>query len=218
MKGLFVKDLKLLKNQKSFILIFAAVIIIYLFTDITAMAAIGYATFVGTMFVMSTISYDEYDNGNAFLFTLPFSRKSYVVEKYLFALVTGGVSWLVSTVLSAICDAARDLTAVTSDYIFASLLIAAAFFIIISIILPVQLKFGGNRGTIAMLLSVCIASLVAYIAVRGLKFFDIDIHSMLNALQAVSLLAFSLVSLAISAVCFMISMQIGIKIVEKKEF
>ena len=204
MKGLFVKDLKLLKNQKSFILIFAAVIIIYLFTDITAMAAIGDATFVGTMFVMSTISYDEYDNGNAFLFTLPFSRKSYVVEKYLFALVTGGVSWLVSTVLSAICDAARDLTAVTSDYIFASLLIAA--------------EFGGNRGTIAMLLSVCIASLVAYIAVRGLKFFDIDIHSMLNALQAVSLLAFSLVSLAISAVCFMISMQIGIKIVEKKEF
>lgn len=218
MKGLFIKDLKLLKNQKSFILIFAAVIVIYLFTDITAMAAIGYATFVGTMFVMSTISYDEYDNGNAFLFTLPFSRKSYVREKYLFALVTGGVSWLVSTIVSVICDSVRDDTMIISDYISSSLFIAAVFFIIISIILPVQLKFGGNRGTIAMFLSVCIASLIIYIAAQGLNFFDIDILAMFDALQSVSLLAFSLISLAIAAVCFMISMRISIKIIEKKEF
>ena len=36
MKGLMIKDLKLMKNQKSFAVIFAAVILFYLFTEVTA--------------------------------------------------------------------------------------------------------------------------------------------------------------------------------------
>ena len=218
MKGLFVKDLKLIKNQKSFIVIFGAVIIFYLFTDIAAMAAIGYATFVGTIFVISTISYDEYDNGNAFLFTLPFFRKDYVREKYLFALFAGGGSWLISTVISAACDFVRDSDIVIGDYIFASLIIAAVFFIIVSIMLPVQLKYGGNRGTIAMFLAIFIASMIGYIAVKLLGMLDIDILAMFNALQSVSLLTFSLSCLAAAAVCLFISEKISVKIVEKKEF
>ena len=51
-------------------------------TDATFVS--GYISIVFAMFAISTISYDEYDNGNAFLFTLPFSRKEYVLSKYVF--------------------------------------------------------------------------------------------------------------------------------------
>ena len=37
---------------------------------------------------MSSISYDEFDNGNAFLFSLPITRKDYVLEKYIFGSVS----------------------------------------------------------------------------------------------------------------------------------
>ena len=218
MKGLFIKDIKLLKNQKSFVFIFGAVILIYLFTDITAMSAIGYATFVGTIFVISTISYDEYDNGNAFLFTLPFLRKDYVREKYLFTLLTGGGLWLLSTAASAICDVVRHPDTVVSDYISASLLIASMFFLIISVMLPIQLKYGGNRGMIAMILVAGAVSLAVYIAAKLTALFGIDILAMFDALQAGSLHVFSFLCLAAAAIGMFLSMQISMRIVEKKEF
>ena len=84
MKGLMIKDLKLMKNQKSFAVIFAAVILFYLFTEVTAAIIIGYACIVSAMFTVGTLSYDDLDNGNAFLFTLPFARKP-MLRKNIFS-------------------------------------------------------------------------------------------------------------------------------------
>ena len=42
---------------------------------------IGFLGFVGALFSLSSISYDEFDNGNAFLFSLPITRKDYVLDK-----------------------------------------------------------------------------------------------------------------------------------------
>ncbi|MBR5794701.1 MAG: ABC-2 transporter permease [Erysipelotrichaceae bacterium] len=86
MKGLLVKDLRLLLSQSRFYII----LLIVLFVSGTSTQATfvsGYIAVVFPMFAVSTISYDEYDNGNAFLFTLPFSRKEYVLAKYIFGLL-----------------------------------------------------------------------------------------------------------------------------------
>lgn len=56
---------------------------------------------------MSTISYDEFDNGNAFLFSMPITRKSYTVEKYAFGLIFGMVFWLLATVIALIAGTVR---------------------------------------------------------------------------------------------------------------
>lgn len=44
-------------------------------------------TMFGAMIAVGTLSYDETDNGLAFLMTLPVDRKTYVREKYLFILI-----------------------------------------------------------------------------------------------------------------------------------
>ena len=88
MKGLLIKDFSLLKNQKNFfILVFVMAGFLTIANGAESSPAtfvLPYVGFVSSFFVLSTISYDEYDNGNAFLFTLPFERKVYVVEKYVF--------------------------------------------------------------------------------------------------------------------------------------
>ena len=70
MKGLLIKDLRLLGGQKTF---FGALIVIAagmtLFTEDTTFA-VGFLALVASMFSLSSISYDEMDNGNAFLFCL----------------------------------------------------------------------------------------------------------------------------------------------------
>lgn len=149
MKGLMIKDLKLMKNQKSFAVIFAAVILFYLFTEVTATIIIGYACIVSAMFTVGTLSYDDLDNGNAFLFTLPFARKSYAAEKYILTILTNIIVWTVSTALAIVFDLHRVPDLVLSEYIFTALLIAALTFLLNAVMIPTQMKFGGNRGIIS---------------------------------------------------------------------
>ena len=72
MKGLLIKDLKLMKNQKSFFVIMAFVGMIFLITWEKPYFAISYITMMFSMFALTSFSYDEFDNGAVYLFTLPF--------------------------------------------------------------------------------------------------------------------------------------------------
>ena len=89
MKGLLIKDFKLMKEQKNFLLIILIITIgMSLFTNDLSFA-LGFLTFIVSLFSLSTTSYDEFDNGNAFLFTLPITRSKYVIEKYYLSMILG---------------------------------------------------------------------------------------------------------------------------------
>ena len=87
-------------NQKMFFIVIAAMAIFFAVTQTNIFFVISYATFIAAMFVISSISYDEFNNGNAFLFTLPVTRTGYVKEKYLFAATLATGAWLAATILS----------------------------------------------------------------------------------------------------------------------
>ena len=87
MKGLLIKDYKLMLGQKSFFGMEALMSVLYLAIYKDPTFAVVFITVMCTMFTISTLSYDEYENGMAYLFTLPISRNTYVLEKYAFALV-----------------------------------------------------------------------------------------------------------------------------------
>ena len=68
MKGLFVKDIELMKQQKQFfILVVVMEVILNLAGSGSVSFATGYFTIVTAIFAITTISYDEFDNGLAFL-------------------------------------------------------------------------------------------------------------------------------------------------------
>ena len=77
MKGLFVKDIELMKQQKQFfIMVVVMGVILNLAGSVSVSFAAGYFTIVTAIFAITTISYDEFDNGLAFLMTLPVTRKT----------------------------------------------------------------------------------------------------------------------------------------------
>lgn len=102
MKGLLIKDFKLLKGQKNFFMTITAISIIMIIVSPGTSFPIGFLGFVGALFSLSSISYDEFDNGNAFLFSLPITRKDYVLEKYIFGLISGIMFLLLGTVISLV--------------------------------------------------------------------------------------------------------------------
>ena len=76
MKGLLIKDIKLLKNQLRFYAALVAIGLMMMIFQDNIMFAISYISVMFGMFTLSSISYDEMDNGTAFLMTLPVTRKS----------------------------------------------------------------------------------------------------------------------------------------------
>ena len=85
MFGLIEKDLRLTLVRKQTLFIFLAMALI-MGQSMEGEFLVGYLTMFAVLVAIGTTSYDEFDNGFAFLMTLPFDRKTYVREKYLFCL------------------------------------------------------------------------------------------------------------------------------------
>ncbi len=216
MKGLLIKDFKLIAAQKKFFLTILFIAIIMYASIQQESVLMGYLIVMFTLLAATTVSYDEFDNGYAFLFTLPVSRKMYVLEKYLFGLLTGGIG----CVFSCVIVAAEKLLTGKSFPVGENLFVAGSLILVslcmLAVKIPIQLKFGSEKGRIANLG----VMVVFFFAVVGMVRFVTAFHleeklenGILSASNAI-LIVFAVLYL----VFFAISCLISIKIMEKKEF
>ena len=99
MRGLLIKDLRFMLQQKRFFILLLLITVVLNFSA-DGTFVVSYLTFFSSFFVLSTICFDEQYNGYPFLMTLPVMRKTYVIAKYVFALLFGGVAWLLAVAIS----------------------------------------------------------------------------------------------------------------------
>ena len=81
MKGLLIKDIRLMKNMRNsiiMILLIAVSMGAYM-KDVSFI--ITYLALIGASFTTSTMSYDELDNFYTFILSLPVNINGYVHEK-----------------------------------------------------------------------------------------------------------------------------------------
>lgn len=218
MRGLFIKDFKLLMLQKNFLLLILAIVVgMMAFTD-DVVFPLGFLSFVVSLFTVSTISYDDFDNGNAFLFTLPVTRNDYVIEKYFLGLLFGGIAWILTTALGVLTTVLKGTLSVT-ELILASLIILTVMIVIQAIMFPFQLKFGSDKGRIAMIGAFGALAVIALVIVNGAKaVFNVDLVNILDTLPAVSIGTLGVIAVIIAFLLFLISMGISLSIMKKKEF
>ncbi|KAF1297204.1 hypothetical protein BAU15_06555 [Enterococcus sp. JM4C] len=214
MKGLLIKDIRLMKIQAKFfvMIIFISLVISTMNADPTF--AIGFMGFVGSMFTMSTISYDEFDNGHAFLFTLPISRNSYVIEKYCFGLLLGFASWLVGTALSLVSIVVIGRGDVKGA-LLAALLILPMIILLFSFMAPFQIKYGGEKGRLVMIGAVGIIMIISFIATKLID--QQALIQLLNALLENMYLTIA-VLIVVTLLVFGVSLMSSLVIMNKKQF
>lgn len=218
MKGLLVKDFKLMMLQKNFLLLILAIVIgMMVFTD-DVVFPLGFLSFIVSLFTVSTISYDDFDNGNAFLFTLPITRNNYVIEKYSLGLLFGCIAWILATVLGIIATVLKD-TLPVADLVQSSLIILPIMIVVQAIMLPFQLKFGGDKGRIAMIGAFGALAVIALVIVKGAEaIFKVDLISLLDNLPTVSMGVLIAITIIIALLMLLVSMKISLSIMNKKEF
>ncbi|MGN1142771.1 MAG: ABC-2 transporter permease [Oliverpabstia sp.] len=218
MKGMLIKDFMLLKNQKQFfvtILVFAF-LFFGMYDDTTF--AFTYIVVLCTLFTISTISYDEYDNGMSYLFTLPISRKGYVKEKYVFGIISICIALIASTVLYFVFRMAKN-----QDYGVQELLIQLCTSLMVAMFmlafsLPIQLKFGAEKSRIALLAVFGCIVAMGIIVVKLGESMNLDMGSYLakvNGMRPQMLIA---AGILIGIFAIFISCLISLRIIKKKEF
>ena len=218
MKGLLIKDFKLMMLQKNFLLLILAIVIgMMIFTD-DVVFPLGFLSFIVSLFTVSTISYDDFDNGNAFLFTLPITRNNYVIVKYSLGLLFGCIAWILATVLGIIVTVLKDTSPVT-DLVHSSLIILPMMIVVQAIMLPFQLKFGGDKGRIAMIGAFGALAVISIVIVKGAEaIFKVDLISLLDNLPTVSMGVLIAITIIIALLMLLVSMKISLSIMNKKEF
>lgn len=216
MKGLLIKDFQLaFLNIR--MLVALCIVSIFLTSSSTGSAAfvISYVTIVFFMFVLTSISYDELDHSISFLFTLPISRKTYVLEKYVFSLVCGMIGLVFSLAICIVIGMVKNIDLVGPDFIPVALGIYLMLLFIVALMLPIQLKFGGDNGRIALFLVFGIIVAAVYIGGKILERFHIYeadiikfVDLILTANTALIIPAFIILVLAALGISYGISLRI----------
>ena len=217
MKGLLIKDFKLMKMQKNFFIMIVAIsfVVSLLTEDVTFM--LGFISFITSLFTISTISYDEFDNGNAFLFTLPIDRKKYAAEKYVFGMLLGVCSLFLAIILAVILNLIEK-SDTTSDILISAVMLLPFVFLLVSIMILFQLKFGSEKGRIAISAALGIVFLISFILGELAAILGINIAEVINRISLLGAGGLFIVIFVISMIVVLFSMKISISIMNKKEF
>lgn len=160
MKGLALYDLTWLKGQKKLLMILTALTILYLVTDGTMVL---FLSVIFQMLLLRTLEWNLRAENSRFLFTLPFTRRQYVQEKYLFILGSTLVLHIGLYILALAFHPNKmmELTAMLGVILLELLYFSA-------ILIPMMIKLGSNMQVWLTVIVVAIASLTA-LMIGGLQ-------------------------------------------------
>ncbi len=219
MKGMMIKDFDLLKSQKSFFLMAGFFVVVFLGITEQYQFAISYLIIMCGLIALATISYDEYDNGFLFLFTLPISRKAYVKGKYAFYILTSVLGWALSLLLGigAVVIRGGEKEEIMNLF-FTAVGVLGMGILIGAVVFPLQFKFGSDKRQIAIIASFAVVFVVVYLGEKLMEIGGIETSEIMISLSKIPMGMWAALGTAAVIVLVLISYLISVRIMDKKEF
>ena len=207
MKGLIKKDFYIIKQNMKYILLFLAVFGIIALEGDNILYFIP--VFLITMIFITTFSYDDYNNWDAYAVTLPNGRKNVVKSKYIASITLTVFATLITYILSVIIGAINgnlDLSNMTS------LILSGLFSVVLiqAIMYPLIFKFGAEKGRIWLFVGVFLSVTIISIIFKNISI-PASIITFFSNYYVILLLSFIVVAMTISYI-------VSKKIYSKKEF
>lgn len=219
MKGLLIKDLRfMLQNKKILVSVLFIIMVFLMMGEERATFLIAYVTMMCGMLVLNTISTDEFDKSITFLMTMPIDRTIYAKEKYVFAFLSSLFGWLITTIPCVVLswNQAKEL-----------LVVAAAIFAVLyflqMVMLPIQLKFGSDKGRMVLF---GIVALVVIFSMAAKKMGDSVyaeqaknlLYQMINWVSSLNGWVIGAAVALLYVICFAVSFIVSVGIMNRKEF
>lgn len=221
MKGLLIKDLKLAIKQKAVFIILLFMALFMLLGNEDPVFGICYGMFLTVIILVGTVGYDDYDNGMSFLMTLPVSRKTYAVEKYVLSLtgtlISGGVITFINVIYVIERPDIMSMAGLLECFVVAYCICA----VIASVYLPFQLKYGAEKGRLVLVaLAGVIFAAVFFLnkILPSLETGSGGFAAVFAAMGNISAGAGLLIGVAITVIAVLVSIKMSIGILEKEEY
>lgn len=216
MKGLLMKDIRILLRQKLTLLIIVLLGVFMSLNGGNAGFAFGYMMVVSISLVYATISYDYFERGMSFLFTLPVSKKSYVLEKYVLAVLVE----LCVSVFAVLIQVGGILLGKPADWMTFLVSGVSCFvtaMILLAIYIPVYIKFGPEKSRIVIFLVIGMIFAVIFLVVKVKPVQDV-LMTLAEKFSVLSAAQITAIGVAVLAAIMAASIGGSIIIIEKKEF
>ena len=217
MRGLLEKDIRLLLKRKKYFLL-VAVIAVALSFQMTGSFIVSYLTMVGMILSLSTVSYDEVDNGLPFLMTLPITRREYAMEKYLFGFCGLTISWALGVMLQILTMLVRGIGVEVGSLLLESLLYLGLFLSILAILIPIELHFGVEKSRIAMVVIFGVCFALATLGTKIAGVLSIDPEQLVKEITSIPKAVLVMAGVCITVLVVGISLLIAMKDMERREF
>lgn len=217
MKGLYIKDIRLLLKQKTFFLVIICLSIFNSLNLKNIAVVPSLMIFFLVSLVFTTIAYDEVDHGLTFLFTLPISRKKYVGEKYLLSIGTIGVALLLSLGIIVVMNKVQNQSIAAEKLLFIFGFVCLLGLLYMSLLMPIYFKFGAEQSRLILMLVIGTVLFLSFAGSYLAEKMDINVANKLNAILSQPAWLLILVSLVIVAIAAALSYVISVSIVKKKE-
>ncbi len=201
MKGLIIKDMINLKKQVGMYFLF---IIFYSLITISTgdvSSVFGILAIFAAVLPLTAMGYDEKAKWDKYALSMPISRNEIVISKYILGSIFLMVAFLIMAIISIIDGSAF------SQNLLAAAVVLCIGFIYLAITIPVQFKYGAEKGRLIMLP-------VFFTPFAIVMFLDMKVKS----LQIERYLEKMLVALPIiTVILFILSIIISIRIYYNKE-
>ena len=217
MAGLIEKDIRILLQRKQVIVLFMVIAIILGFS-MGGTFVVGYTTFCILILAVSTISYDEFDNGFSFLMTLPVTRQIYVMEKYILCAICGVVAWIFSLAICICENQYKQAIVVTEDLFIEAVIMLPAVLLVMDMMIPVQLKYGSEKSRVVMITIIGIVMVVGVGVKKVVETLDLPLALLFEKLQGITDMQMLIGCIVFTIAATMLSLAISVKIINNKEF
>ncbi|NLZ46272.1 MAG: ABC-2 transporter permease [Clostridiales bacterium] len=202
MKGLLLKDSFVVRKTLLTYLVFAIATAIVL-EEMTFLWIVW-----GSLLSITTVAYDEQCKWNVLEKMMPYSTKDIVLSKYVFSYISVGVLSLAVLMVTIFSNIIKG-TQTGSGYYYTILIVALIGLAFISIILPLMLILGAEKGKIAAMIFIGFVSALSV-------FISDNIKNIINNIMSEPMQA-CIIAIVVVAVMNIISIILSIKFYELKK-
>ncbi len=158
MLGLLIKDFLTVKQQLRIMLLLLIFYLIFGITTNNSSALWTMFMVISAMLPITTMAYDEKANWDKYALSLPVSRKTIVLSKYLFGIILTLLSMIIAipfTALMAYLSPEIEISILTTIVSIGDIIP-----IFLAVVLPIFFKFGTEKGRFVMMIVFFIPVLV----------------------------------------------------------
>ena len=162
--------------------------------------------------VYQVMAYEDHNNINYLISYLPVKRKEYVLSRYLLGIVSILLASILLCIVYFVSTKINPSQVMSLDILLPTSIISAI--LSMSVIIPLVLKFGINKGRLFMTM---IGIVVSTIPVSIMSEISEDPKTLETIMNAINALGIPVITVVTSVIILLISIAISINLYKNKE-